>query len=94
MEQNKHLEKLGLKAKDVVTGYSGVITTISFDLYGCVQCIITPPIDEDGEIKHGNWFDITRVKILDNNPVMQQPDFDKGYVAEGKKGCSIKPPMQ
>lgn len=32
----KHIDLLGLKAEDKVTGFKGVITTLSFDLYGCV----------------------------------------------------------
>lgn len=89
----KHINLLGKKAKDLVTGYSGVITTISFDLYGCVQAVITPPVDEKGETKNGTWFDVTRLQILSQAPVMDLPDFNQGYVAEGKKGCSIKPPL-
>jgi len=93
MEQGKHLSLLGLKAMDSVTGYFGVITTVSFDLYGCVQCVITPMVGADGEIKCGNWFDVSRIKVTNTTPVMTQPNFDQGYIAEGKKGCSIKPPM-
>ncbi len=93
MEITNHIELLGLKAKDSVTGYSGVITTVSFDLYGCVQAVITPPVNKDGEIQNGNWFDVTRLEIKGKNPVMTRPDFEKGYIAQGKKGCSIKPPF-
>ncbi len=87
----KHIDLLGLKAKDVVTGFSGVVTTLSFDLFGCVQAVITPKVDDKGETQSGNWFDVTRLEILDENPVMPRPDFEAGYVAEGKKGCAEKP---
>jgi hypothetical protein len=93
MQQHKHLELLGLKARDSVTGYFGVITTLSFDLYGCIQAVVTPPVGVDGEIKSGNWFDITRLEITSNTPVMERPNFDIGYIAEGRKGCAIKPAM-
>ena len=36
------LKLLGLKVKDKVTGFTGIITSVSFDLYGCIQVIITP----------------------------------------------------
>lgn len=91
MEQSNHISLLGLKAKDAVTGFSGVITTISFDLFGCIQAIISPPVDDKGKIPDGRYFDVTRLVILDKRPVMQLPDFDSGYTAEGKKGCSDKP---
>ncbi len=91
METKKHIELLGLRAKDAVTGFEGVITSIDFDLYGCVQAAITPPVDDKGELKDGKWFDVTRLIVSDKVPVMALPDFSKGYVAQGKKGCADKP---
>ena len=35
-----HLERLGQNATDRVTGLSGVVVSISFDLYGCVSALI------------------------------------------------------
>ncbi len=88
---NSHVELLGKKATDVVTGYTGVITTMSFDLYGCIQAVITPRIDEKGESSSGKWFDVSRLDISDDEPVMLLPDFSQGYVAKGLKGGSDKP---
>ena len=91
MEQVNHLSLLGLKAKDAVTGFEGVIASVSFDLYGCIQAVITPPIDKDGKLPEGRYFDVTRLVILSDKPVMQLPDFESGYTAEGRKGCAEKP---
>ena len=85
-----HLALVGFKAKDKVTGFTGVISTVSFDLYGCIQYVITPNA-VDGKLDNGHYFDVTRVDIMSNEPVMTQPNFDLGYVAEGKKGCADKP---
>jgi len=87
----KHIELLGKKAKDKVTGFTGVVTCISFDLYGCVQAIVSPPLDEKGNVPKSQWFDVTRLTVNSKKPVMDVPDFDKGYIAEGKKGCAVKP---
>ncbi len=87
----KHMGLLGLKVIDAVTGAEGVVTTLSFDLYGCIQAVVTPYANKDGEIKEGHWLDITRLNVLDRKPVMELPDFKSGYVAEGKKGCAAKP---
>jgi len=46
----KHLSLLGLKVKDKVTGYTGVVASIGFDLYGCVQAIVNPGMDKDGKL--------------------------------------------
>lgn len=92
METNKHIDLLGYKAKDKVTGYKGVITTISFDLFGCVQAVITPEVkDGSDEVSSGHWFDVTRLKIIGSKKVMDSPNFEKGYIAEGKKGAAPKP---
>lgn len=88
---NKHFEHLGFKGKDRVTGFKGVIASVSFDLYGCVQYVITPPLDKDGTLPDGRYFDVTRVEITSKKAVMDVPDFEQGYVAEGKKGAAEKP---
>lgn len=88
---NKHFELLGKPAKDVITGFVGVISSLSFDLYGCIQVAISPPIDKDGEIPSGQWFDVTRVKVTKNKTVMDLPDYVAGYIAQGRKGAADKP---
>lgn len=90
MEYDNHIKMLGMKAVDAVTGFSGVVTTLSFDLYGCVQAVVTPPVNDKGETKDGQWFDVTRLKVSGDGPVMQRPDFSKGYIAQGRKGCASK----
>ena len=91
MKIKKHLDLLGLKVEDKVTGLSGVITSISFDLYGCVQAVVRPPIDKDGKIPDCGWYDVGRLKITGKKPVMDVPNFESGYQAEGKKGPEAKP---
>ena len=86
----KHLEMLGLKAEDKVTGFTGIVSTIGFDLYGCIQGWLTPIMDKDGKTPEGQWFDVTRLRLLAEKSVMPVPDFSKGYISEGNKGCSFK----
>ena len=91
-EVKKHLSLLGFPCKDRVTGLTGIITNIGFDLYGCVQAIVHPGMSGDGKLQDTIWFDIARLEITGNSPVMDQPNFEYGHVAEGKKGPSEKPP--
>lgn len=93
LKVKEHLNLLGFPCKDKVTGFKGVITTIGFDLYGCIQAIVHPGMDNDGKLGEPIWLDINRLEILANVPVMEQPNFDYGDVAEGKKGPSERPPM-
>lgn len=72
----KHLELLGFKVRDVVTGLEGVVESISFDLYGCVQAIVRPGLDEKGMPHDGRWFDTKRLVAVAGEPVMKVPTFD------------------
>jgi len=75
-----HVNKLGYKAKDQVTGFAGVVTSVSFDLYGCIQYVLTPPAGENGKQEGGRWYDALRIQITGKKRVMEVPDFvpDKG----------------
>lgn len=79
---------LGLKAHDRVTGFSGVIASISFDLYGCVQALIQAPVTiRDMELGKAYWFDVKRLEIDDR--VMNAPNFEIKF---GKEiGAAEKP---
>lgn len=68
------LDSLGNNATDRVTGFKGIITSVTFDLYGCIQVLVHPGIDDNGKLKDQSWFDINRL-IIDDNPVMKRPDF-------------------
>ncbi len=87
----KHMALLGLRVEDRVTGMKGVVASISFDLYGCVQAIVNPGLGKDGKLSDQIWFDVSRLKVLDKKPVMQVPDFEYGPQAEGLQGAAEKP---
>ena len=89
----KHLNLLGKPVKDKVTGKTGVITSISFDLYGCIQAIITPKTGKDNKDVDLRWYDLCRLKVTSDKRVMILPDFETGQVAEGKRGCENKPTL-
>jgi len=87
----QHINLLGFKCKDKVTGLTGVITSMAFDLYGCIQAIVHPGLDKTGETLDTLWFDIARLEITSKKPVMNVPNFKQGYIAEGLKGPADKP---
>lgn len=91
MTNNQHFELLGKTGKDRVTGYQGTIISISFDLFGCVQVIIRPPVDKDGKLQEAHWFDVNRVEVVDETRCMPIPDFSKPP-AEHPHGPAEKPP--
>lgn len=90
MNIKKHLDLLGMRAVDRVTGFTGVISSICFDLYGCVQATVSPSTDK-GKIADSHYFDVQRLKITHREPVMDRPNFDYGPQALGLQGAAEKP---
>jgi hypothetical protein len=73
----EHFTLLGHKVKDYVTGFEGVVTSISFDLYGCVQAIVQPEkAPKIADLADARWFDTKRLKKLSAKPVMAIPTFE------------------
>jgi hypothetical protein len=75
------LKLLGLSVRDAVTNFTGVVTSVTFDLYGCIQTLVNPGMDKEGKLGNSQWFDKNRLIVLDKNPVIKQPSFvtdDKG----------------
>jgi hypothetical protein len=56
------LQFLGSSQRDVVTGLAGVVTSICFDINGCIQACLKPPLDKDGKIPDGYWIDLDRLQ--------------------------------
>lgn len=73
-----HMKLLGFKVRDAVTGFEGVVESISFDLYGCVQAIVRPVFEKEKaeESLKGHWFDTKRLVSTSESPVMAIPRFD------------------
>lgn len=89
----KHLSLLGMRVADRVTNQQGVVTSISFDLYGCIQAVVNPGLDKDGKPTESHWYDVARLEVTSLEPVMPQPSFEwtPEMVAAGRKGPAEKP---
>ena len=71
-----YLNILGHEVRDRVTGFTGIATTVGFDLYGCVQVIVSQPgVNDKGETKPGAWFDFKRLNVTTAPLAMEQPVF-------------------
>jgi hypothetical protein len=89
-KSSEHISMLGTKVKDRVTGFKGIVTTISFDLYGCVQAVITSKPKDNNTKSMSGWYDVNRLEVLNRKPVMQVPNFERGPIADGDQGCAAK----
>lgn len=87
---NNFLKLLGHHVRDRVTGFEGIATSVGFDLYGCVQAIVTPIKEKASDkLADSHWFDEKRLEVLSKEPVMAVPTFESGNVPGGQ----IKPAL-
>ena len=93
---NAAFDLLGRLACDRVTGFKGVVTSISFDLYGCVQAAIHPGLDKDGKMREAYWLDTNRLEFTTETGarVMEPPDFNNRLIESHQQfdhGAAEKP---
>jgi len=91
MKIKEHLSLLGMKVQDRVTLFAGIVTSITFDLYGCIQALVTPRQDSEGKQSESGWYDVSRLKVLGKKPIMEVPDYDSLSISGGEKGPQKKP---
>ena len=73
---DEYLKLMGYECEDRITGYKGIATSISFDLYGTIEMTLTPKTQEEKEARWGQWFHASRIKKISENPVMDVHDFN------------------
>lgn len=56
--------ELGVKGRDKVTGFTGVVTGRCEYLTGCNQVLLVPAVDKDGKLPDGHWFDVQRIEVI------------------------------
>lgn len=91
----KGLNWLGLKVYDAVTGFEGIATSVSFDLYGCVCVLVTPRAEQRKEkiedaIGKSVWFDEKRIRLATTG-VLRAMDAPKFEAYEKPAGPQHKP---
>jgi len=65
--------QLGSRAKDMITGFKGIVLGRAEYLTGCNQVLIVPEgLDKDGRRQDGEWLDEQRVKQLAGKPLVLQ----------------------
>lgn len=88
----RHVDLLGCHVCDRVTGFSGVVTSVGFDLYGCVQAIVQPKATGE-DLKDSRWFDVNRLEVTGADRAMPVPSFAHLLSTDGvhEKGPAEKP---
>jgi hypothetical protein len=74
-KMNNYFDWLGWEVRDRVTGFTGVVSSVCIDLYGCVQGIVTPKVVAEPtgaqKLDSSHWFDLTRLELLGTCRVME-----------------------
>jgi len=72
---------LGQSVKDIITGFSGVVTGRVEYITGCNQVLVAPKVGKDGAHVDSYWIDEQRVEVLKKKRVVldngSTPGFDK-----------------
>lgn len=96
----KGMELMGMRVRDRISGFTGIVVSVAYDLYGCIQATVHPGMDDKQEkMKDQHWFDINRLEVLGpgDDPVMPIPDFEAviegGRPKRHEQGPAEKPPM-
>jgi hypothetical protein len=67
---------LGKKARDRISGMTGVVSSIGFELCDSnMRAAISPPVDKDGKHVDGRWMSATRIEVVGDEQVMPVPSF-------------------
>ncbi|MBK7406402.1 MAG: hypothetical protein IPJ41_17820 [Phycisphaerales bacterium] len=64
--------KMGIIVKDRITGFQGVVTACTQYITGFNLALVQPPTKVDGEYMAGQWFEETRLEVIDAKPVFQK----------------------
>lgn len=61
---------LGIRARDSITKFEGIIIVRSQHLTNCNQYAILPTeLDKDGKRRDAEWFDEQRIEVLSATPL-------------------------
>ena len=84
--------KLGVKAREKVTGFEGIITARGQYLTGCDQYLLVPGLTEKGQPGESHWFDENRLEVIGEGVELTPVYADGGKPAVVTGGPQEKTP--
>jgi len=79
--------KLGILAKDKVSGFVGIITGKANYITGCEQYLLVPKASESNDYKTGQWFDKGRLDYISEGVTAED-------VNASDDGCDLQAPIK
>ncbi len=67
----------GTNVKSNISGFKGMITSRSDHLNGCNRYFVNPPVDKDGKLPEGYWFDEAELVKLEE-PTLKPQNQERG----------------
>lgn len=61
-----------------ISGFKGIVTSSSCHLNGCNRYWASPPIDKDGKLPEGYWFDENELSVIKKTKVKPVVNDDPG----------------
>ena len=77
--------QLGVKARDVVTGFEGIVTGQIRYLTGCDQFCLKPKAKKGDKMSDGTWFDENRIEVIDHGILKSKKAKDLNTKFEGQE---------
>lgn len=77
--------QIGVKVRDRITGFTGIVTGFVRYITGCNQCLVAPPVKENGEFADSHWIDVQRLEVLPGNPIVLDSGTNPGPDAPAPK---------
>lgn len=65
--------ELGDKAKDVVTGFVGIVVAKTTWLHGCDRIVLQPAMGKDGKLQDNASFDAPQIVVVKKKAVAGTP---------------------
>jgi hypothetical protein len=79
----EHLKLLGTTVRDKVSGLTGVVSSVSFDLTGIVSAAVQPKYDEkEQKLPSGIWMPLQRLESTTAKAVMPVPVFGEPVIGK------------
>jgi hypothetical protein len=71
--------KLGDRARDKISGFTGIVTGKCEYLNGCVQFLLRPEkLDKDGKRIDGEWVDYQQLELINSGTYFKNEDRPGG----------------
>ncbi len=69
---------LGDLAKDIITGFDGIVIAVQRHINGCNRLIVQPQkLDKDGNMVEPFWFDESQLRLVKKGAVPVAPDEER-----------------